>query len=164
MGKEKVYLDSTIPSYHVSKPSRDKVILIHQELTKLWWENERENYELYISEVVIEEILNGDPVYAHKRRKLLEDVNLLDPLPEIEKTALRYMEYFNFPEKLFRDMYHIAFSVHYKMDCLLTWNFTHLANLHMRKQLARFNERQGLLTPEICTPEELMQDKGDEIW
>jgi len=53
---EKVYIEITIPSYLVASPSRDIILLSHQELTKEWWENERKNYKLYVSDVVIEEI------------------------------------------------------------------------------------------------------------
>lgn len=158
MEKEKVYLDSSIPSYRVSESSKDELILIRQKITIEWWDKNRENYDLYISDVVLDEIERGDLKYAEKRLELLKGITNLEGKPEVEETVLKYMEFFNLPEKLYRDMTHIAYAVHYEMDCLLTWNFTHLANLHMKTQLARLNERLGFRTPVICTPEELMEN------
>ena len=60
MEKEKVYLDSTIPSYIVSQLSRDFITLYRQEMSIMWWEKERKSYDLYISEVVLDEIKAGD--------------------------------------------------------------------------------------------------------
>jgi hypothetical protein len=157
MEKEKVYLDSTIPSYRVSELSDNALVLIRQKITIDWWENQRHNYKLYISDVVLEEIEEGDLINSKKRLDLVKDAFLLKPKPEIEVTTRKYMDFFNFPEKLYRDMSHVAFSVHYGINFLLTWNFTHLANGHIREQLYRLNERLGLQTPQIVTPEELME-------
>jgi predicted nucleic acid-binding protein len=155
--KEKVYLDSTIPSYIIANPSRDIILLGRQEVTRDWWETKRDLYELFISEIVLMEIEAGDPVYASKREELLQKIPLLENCEEIEKLAGEYMKHFNLPEKLFRDMYHIAFAVYYKMDFLMTWNFAHLANAHVKTQLRRYNQGKELDTPEICSPEELYE-------
>lgn len=155
--KEKVYLDSTIPSYIIAKPSRDIIILGRQELSREWWESAKDHYELYISEIVLLEIETGDPDYSSRRKDLLKDITLLENNSEIETLTEQYIRHFNFPDKLYRDMYHIAFAVYYKIDYLLTWNFAHLANAHLRTQLHRFNQKAGLNVPEICSPEELYE-------
>ena len=164
MEKEKVYLDSTIPSYRVSNLSVNAIVLIRQKITIDWWDNKSQYYELYISDVVLDEIERGDQLYVKKRLELVKGLKILAGKPEVEEITIKYMDFFNLPEKLYRDMTHIAYSVHYRMDCLLTWNFSHLANLHMRTQLARVNERLGFKTPQICSPEELMENNtGDKI-
>ncbi len=164
MEKDKIYLDSSIPSYRVSELSENALVLIRQKITIDWWDNERQKYDLYISDVVLDEIERGDSVYVDKRLELVKGITNLPGTPEVEETALKYMEYFNLSDKLYRDMTHIAYAVHYKMDCLLTWNFSHLANLHMKAQLARLNQRLGFDMPQICTPEELMEnDTGSNI-
>ncbi len=159
MEKEKVYLDSTIPSYKVGSISRDLIIAARQELTAEWWETDRNDFDLYISEVVIEEIRGGDQEEALKCRYLLEGITVLAPKPEIEETTRKYMEFFNFSEKLYRDMSHVAFAVLYEMDYLLTWNFTHLANVDMENQLIKLNRKLGYEMPKICTPEQLRKMK-----
>jgi hypothetical protein len=49
-----------------------------------------------------------------------------------------------------------SFAASYAVDYLATWNFTHLANVVVRQRLRLLNSREGLPTPMICTPEELM--------
>ena len=159
MEKEKVYLDSTIPSYRVGKPSHDLIILAHQEITIEWWDKERKNFDLYGSFVLLDEIKDGNRILASKRLDLVKELNILDNKPEIEETVRKYMEYFNFSDKLFRDMYHVAFAVHYEINYLLTWNFTHLANIDMENQLIRFNRKLGYEMPRILTPEQLRKMK-----
>ena len=58
--KPKVYLETTIPSYLTSRPSRDLVIAAHQQLTVEWWTIRRQNFDLFISELILEEAASGD--------------------------------------------------------------------------------------------------------
>jgi len=153
---KKIYLETTIPSYLVAKPSRDIVLLSHQELTKEWWENHRKDFKLFISQIVINEIRAGDKILSSKRLKLVKGIPSLEINKEIEDLAMKYFKYFNFPERAIRDAFHIAFSVFHKIDFLLTWNCAHLANPYTRSELADYNNKIGYRTPDICTPEELM--------
>jgi hypothetical protein len=36
--RAKVYIETTIPSYLVARPSRDLLIAAHQQITREWWE------------------------------------------------------------------------------------------------------------------------------
>ncbi|HBC86758.1 MAG TPA: DNA-binding protein [Lentisphaeria bacterium] len=157
-----VYVETTIPSYLVGKRTDNIIILGHRQITSEWWQRRRKEYKLFISDVVIEEISAGNPSFAEKRIELLAGIPVLDYNPKIEPIAAKYMRHFSFPDKLFRDVFHIAYTVYYEMDFLLTWNCKHLANAHIKLELARFNSRLGFRTPEICTPEELLDfHKGD---
>ncbi len=51
--KAKLYLETTIPSYLVGWPSRDLMVAAHQQITREWWELRREEFELYVSELVL---------------------------------------------------------------------------------------------------------------
>lgn len=35
--KETIYVETTVVSYYTSKPSRDIIVLAHQEITREWW-------------------------------------------------------------------------------------------------------------------------------
>jgi hypothetical protein len=35
--KESIYLETSVVSYYTSKPSRDIIVLAHQEITREWW-------------------------------------------------------------------------------------------------------------------------------
>jgi len=155
---EKVYIETTIPSYLVAKPNRDIVILSHQEISKDWWENERNKYELYISEYVIGEIRKGDNILSQKRIELIKDIFLLEHNNDIEILAREYLRLLGFPEKAAIDILHIAYSVYYEMDYLLTWNCKHLTNACFKVKLLKLNNKLGYKTPEICTPEQLIME------
>ena len=155
-GKKKIYLETTIPSYLAARPSRDVVVLAHQQITKEWWEESKNNYDIFISQVVIEEVKAGDPTVAEARLLLIKEFTILDLTNEIEDLAFEYMRFLQFPERCLRDAYHLSFSVGSKMDYLLTWNCAHLANEMIRKKLREINGKRGYGTPAICTPEELI--------
>ncbi len=70
--KPRLYLETTIPSYLVARRSRDLRLAADQETTEEWWETRRQNYELFISEAVLDEASDGDPTLAAKRLAVLE--------------------------------------------------------------------------------------------
>ena len=154
--KKKVYIETTIPSYLIAGPSRDIIILGRQNLTREWWENNRQNYELYISAVVLDEVKRGNAKMAKKRMDLLKGITILPTIMEVQKLAEKYFKYFNFPEKAERDAYHIAYAVYYNMDYLLSWNCSHLSNAEILRDLLRYNSKLRLETPIICTIDEIM--------
>ena len=47
---QRVYIETTIPSYLTAWPSRDLIIAGHQQLTKEWWQTRRNEFELCISQ------------------------------------------------------------------------------------------------------------------
>ena len=51
--KPRLYLETTIPSYLVARRSRDLRLAADQETTQQWWEAERHDYELFISQAVV---------------------------------------------------------------------------------------------------------------
>lgn len=71
--KSRVYLETTIPSYLTAWPSRDLVRAAHQQMTRDWWEKRRSAFELYISQVVVQECQAGDASAAAERLKALQD-------------------------------------------------------------------------------------------
>jgi hypothetical protein len=81
-----VYLETTIISYYVSRPSRDLVIAARQQLTREWWDDLRQQYSLVSSAAVREEAVRGDKDAASKRKAMLSgpDIAFLDALPEID--------------------------------------------------------------------------------
>lgn len=54
---ESVYLETTFISYLVARPSRDLLVAAHQQATQDWWDNRRNEFENFISQVVIDENL-----------------------------------------------------------------------------------------------------------
>ena len=58
--RKSMYIETTIPSYATGRMSTDIVIAGRQILTKLFWENERQKYDLYISHIAFTKEVNDD--------------------------------------------------------------------------------------------------------
>ena len=154
--KKSIYLETTVVSYYTSKPSRDIIVLAHQEITREWWHKSIKQFEVFISEVVIEEAGMGDPEAAKRRLEELRDFPHLELNDKVEETAQMYLEKLEIPEKAFRDAAHLAVASVHNIDYLVTWNCKHLANGEIIKKLMDISKDLGIHTPIICTPEELM--------
>lgn len=157
-----LYVETTIPSYLVGKPTRDIVVLAHQQLTREWWDEYRHLYDMFISQVVFDEIKEGDPEMAAKRIEILRGIPMLETNDEVESLAETYFLELQLPSKALRDALHLAYVVNYKIDFLITWNCTHLANANILFQLSKLNRKLGYETPIICTPEELIEYPKEE--
>jgi len=57
--KPRLYVETTIPSYLTSRPSRDLIIAGHLQITREWWEKRRDAFQLYISQLVVDEASAG---------------------------------------------------------------------------------------------------------
>jgi hypothetical protein len=159
--KPTVYLETTVPSYYVARPSRDVIILAHQEITRDWWEHRLPLFDVYISPVVLEEASQGDAEQVRRRLECLAKFPILKATPETERLAEVYMRELNLPPKAIRDAAHLAFACENELDYLVTWNCGHIANAEFRRRLLETNIAKGVYTPVICTPEELMGVEGE---
>jgi len=158
-----LYLETTIVSYLTARPSRDVVILGHQAATRQWWEEERGHYRLLISPFVIEEAKMGDVSAAGKRMAVLDTIDSLEPRSDIQELAGVLLGALGLPERARADALHLAYTVYYEVDYLLTWNCTHLANGETLRRLATFTRGRNLWLPIILTPDEMITQKELEM-
>lgn len=154
--KPKLYLETTFPSYLTSWPSRDLIIAGHQQITREWWKKRRRAFDLYISQLVIDEAKAGDDEAARERLKAIRGLPLLDITKEVESLAIRLLASQVIPSKASTDAAHIAIAAVHGIDYLMTWNCVHLANATITKTLERICGQEGFECPIICTPEELL--------
>jgi hypothetical protein len=155
---ETVYLETTFISYLVSLPSRDLIVAAHQQVTNDWWTNQKEKYECYISEIVIDESSAGDEKAVQKRLKIIDELKLLELTKEVDELTKAILKSGVIPPKAVRDAAHIAVATVHEVDYLLTWNCTHIANAHISKRIEKICVLSGFQMPTICTPENLMED------
>jgi hypothetical protein len=156
--KPRVYLETTIPSYLAAWTSRDLVMAAHQQTTREWWETRRTEFDLFISQFVIDEANLGDPDAARRRMEVLSGISLLDPTEDTFNVADAIMAHVPLPRKAATDSLHIATAAVNGMDYLLTWNCTHLANAEFREGIEAVCPGFGFEPPIICTPEELLKE------
>ena len=62
--KPSVYVETSIISYLTARPSREIIVAGFQEITRLWWREKRDNFELVVSEAVFREAESGGPAKA----------------------------------------------------------------------------------------------------
>jgi hypothetical protein len=156
-----VYIETTIPSYLAARPSRDLVRAAHQQLTYEWWDARREDFDLYISQFVLDEAGAGDPEFARKRLGLLNEVSQLPVTEPSLLLAERLVREGVLPEKAATDALHLAVATVHQMDILLTWNCRHLANAAILGAVGRLVRAEDFEMPVVCTPEELMGETGE---
>ncbi|NJL59174.1 MAG: type II toxin-antitoxin system VapC family toxin [Desulfobacteraceae bacterium] len=157
----KIYVETSIISYLAARPSRDVVALAKQQITIEWWNNFRNHFDLYISQLVIEEAERGDKDAADKRLEIAEELQITDISENALELAKIIMQKANMPKKAENDVLHIAIAATQKMDYLLTWNNKHIANAMIQKILREIVSECGYDLPVICTPNELTGDIYD---
>ncbi|MGZ8216968.1 hypothetical protein [Methylomagnum sp.] len=82
-----VYVESSIISYLTSRPSRDVVKAARQAITSDWWLKSKNQYEVYISALVEDEISGGDPIAAAKRLDAVTNIPSILITPEAQSLA-----------------------------------------------------------------------------
>jgi len=153
--KPTVYIETSVVSYLVARPSRDTIVGFRQALTEHWWQACRGNYRLVISPRVIDEASLGDANEAAKRLAVLADLDLI----EINDAALDLSRIIlaetSMPNSAEPDAVHIATAVAHSVEYLLTWNHKHMANVQISAKVKEICRRKGFQHITICTPEEL---------
>jgi hypothetical protein len=158
----RIYIESTIPSYVVARPARDLLQAARQQLTRDWWDLQREKHELYTSQVVLDEIAFGEKAMAQLRLDLLQSIPLLRATGEVEEFAGKILASGLLPATADRDAAHIALASAYELDILLSWNCRHIANAALQARLRKLADASGFTLPVICTPEELMESDHEQ--
>jgi predicted nucleic acid-binding protein len=154
---EKVYLETTVVSYLTSHPGRDLIVSAHQQITREWWRTAKDRFKLYISEAVLAEIFAGDPDAIARRREVVRRLPVLELTEDVRELVRSYETNLGLPAKARADIIHIAFAVAYRLDYLVTWNCSHIANGETIRRLLKLNQRINRATPLLLTPEELLE-------
>ena len=115
-----VFIETTIPSYYVARPSRNILQLARQELTREWWDFQRSSYELYTSEVVREEAAEGDSILAEARLSILAGMMLLNIDEQVVALADELVRKGILPSVAAGDAMHLATAAVHRMQFLLT--------------------------------------------
>jgi hypothetical protein len=156
--KQCVYLETTIVSYVTARPTRDLIRAARQEITRQWWDVRRNDFELHVSQVVVDEIGRGDPEAAESRLALVADIPRLEINEPATELARALLDEGALPRRAVEDALHIALSAVHGMDFLLTWNCSHIANAEMMGAIQSTIRACGYEPPLVCTPEEMLGD------
>jgi hypothetical protein len=139
------------------RDSRDLRVAANQLSTREWWDVHRPNFDLFVSQFVIDECCQGDPKAAEERMFYLENISVLDANSEVEKLAEAISDVLQIPAKARIDAFHIAMASVHGIQFLLTWNCKHIANPEHRPKIERSCRDLGMEPPLICTPFDLLE-------
>jgi predicted nucleic acid-binding protein len=151
----RVYIETSIVSYLVARPSPDPSLAADQRLTREWWAASHGVADFHTSELVIAEAGRGDPVMAAERVRHLSGMTLLPRNPDAMLLAGVLVARGPLPARASNDAAHIALAAVYGVEYLLTWNCKHIANEKMRPAIERICGTHGFTAPVLCTPAQL---------
>lgn len=158
--KLKIYLDTSVVNFLFADDAPEK-----KEVTIDFFDNYLTEYDVFISEVVIQEI--NKTTNEEKKEKLVEAIKKYKLLiynelnDDIRYMADKYLDKNIVPRNKREDALHLAFSSFFEFDILLSWNFKHLANINVQKKMQVINIELGynkLLL--LLNPMEVIYDKG----
>ncbi|MBW4566762.1 MAG: type II toxin-antitoxin system VapC family toxin [Tolypothrix carrinoi HA7290-LM1] len=153
---ETVYIETSILGYLTARSTKNLVLAANIEVTKDWWQLRRNDFTLYISQTVLDEVAQGDAEIAAQRLEVVRGLPLLELNQAVKKLAKQFLIKTNLPPKASDDAVHIAAATVHGMNYLLTWNCKHIANAQIQKKLSQISLEFGYQLPTICTPYELM--------
>lgn len=151
-----VYLETSVISYLVARPSKNPRVASNQELTHRWWQTSRHHFELYASAVVLGEAQRGDVIVAAARVAIVQELRLAQVTREALDLAAALVAGAGVPRKANEDALHISIAATNGLDYLLTWNCTHIANAATIPRVNAICRRHGFEPPLIYTPQEFM--------
>ena len=158
----RAYIESSVPSFYVARPSRKLALLAKQKATIEWWDNGCSRLELVTSLETLDEIGRGESEMAKKRLELVAGLPLLEVNNDTADLAFELVSSGIVPPKAASDAMHIAVASVHQVEFLVTWNFKHIANPFLRIRIREILAWHGYRMPVMCSPEELIDYNEDD--
>jgi len=123
--------------------------------TREWWDQERHFFELYVSVFTVGELEEG--VYGAQEAAVREARRLrfLPVVRGVWEAKRLYMAEGLIPASVQVDAFQLAVATVHRMDYLLTWNSSHLANPETQLKLKVLNDRMHWRTPWVVSPDSI---------
>lgn len=157
-----IYIETSIVSHATARPSTNIQIAALQHQARNWWSNERANFELVTSQLVIDEASIGDPSAAAERLRLLDGLPTVPIDEEVRKLPGAIMAASIMPPKAAVDTIHVAAAAVAGVQYLLTLNCKHIANAHELPRIYRLLDDSWYGQLLICTPAEFLGGNDDD--
>ena len=151
-----VYIETSIVSYLTARPTSDLLAAAWQKITLDWWEMQRNRFDLYTSDVEVEEAGKGNREAAARRLGALSGITILPITNPVVALSRVFIQERAIPANALNDALHLALASVHGVDYLLTWNCRHLDNAETKPIMRNVCTMNGYTSPEICTPQELM--------
>lgn len=158
---QSVYVETSVISFLRENPSASFESVERQLLTRRWWSIYRHRYELVTSQYVVDEAGVGHTDRARERLGYLEGMPLVPLGDRVDALAAEIMTRAILPKDALVDALHIASAAVNRVDYLLTWNCSHIANPMILPRVFRTLDDFALPFPVICTPKDMLEEYGD---
>ena len=73
----RLYVETSVLSYLTARPSTSIITAAHQYITTTWWSSCRNAFDVFTSELVVEEAARGDLEAASRRLAALDGIPIL---------------------------------------------------------------------------------------
>lgn len=158
--RPKVYVETSVIGAYFEE-REDVVSTAQRHWSRLWWDHISSQYDVTVSEAVINELADPDFKYSQSALSLVDKVPQVEISNEIRDIVTTYITRKLMPQGPLGDALHLALASYYKCDYLLTWNCKHLANPNKFQHIRIVNTALGLYVPIITTPNQLVGDSND---
>lgn len=158
----RAYIESSVPSFYVARPSRQLALIAKQQATKDWWDGGCSGLEIVTSLETLDEIAKGDSEKAQERLDLVSELPILAVTDDVADLAEKLVDSGIVPKKASSDAIHIAVASVHAVEFLVTWNFRHIANPFLRERIRDLVNGKGFRMPTMCSPEELLEYNEDD--
>lgn len=158
MRKLKVYLDTSVISYLSQEDVPERM----KETLDLWKEFIAGKYEIYLSQVTLDEVGKCSEPKRSKLFDYLSDIEYtkLEINTEIVELAQKIIDMGILRPKSFDDCQHIAAAVVYNCDCIISWNFKHIVNIKTIRGVRAITNLEGYKGIDIINPSVLLESEG----
>ncbi len=156
--KPRVYIEPTVVSHLVARPSNDPILASWQRASLRLWKDYADKFEFVISSIVRAEIQKGNPTAAQQRLEVVSHLTVLEISPEMDILVQKLIDSSAVPRNSRPDAQHIAIATGHSVEYLVSWNYKHIVNENKREHINHVCREAGFQPITICTPIELMED------
>ena len=82
-----VYVETTVIGHVAGRLHPDPLIAARQQFARRWWPDLCGNYDVFVSELVVDECSDGDPAAAQERLDVIQHLETVDIDDEVRSLA-----------------------------------------------------------------------------
>lgn len=160
MQKLKVYLDTSVISYLYQEDAQEKM----QDTLQLWERFKAQQYEVYISDIVINEISGCTEEKLNILMDYLNQIeyHLIITDEDTVGLAEKFIDFRILKQKSFDDCQHIASAILSGCDIIISWNFKHIVNIKTIRGVKVITTLEGYKDLLIFPPSALLESEDDD--
>lgn len=160
MRKLKVYLDTSVVSYLNQEDAPERM----QETLRLWELFRQGQYQVYISDIVIQEINNCKEDKLQILRDYLKQIeyDIIETDNRTIELAEKFIDFGILRQKSFDDCQHIAAAILAGCDIIVSWNFKHIVNVKTIRGVKVITTLEGYKDLLIYPPSVLLESEENE--